>query len=191
MNFDGKTLTINTEAPQKSFDKGKILTIFKDSYFTLKEKSNEFDFSNPQLDSMELAMSLLKTMEQYQGLGLAAPQCGIQLRVFALRDGTVMFNPKILETSNEEDYIRMKEGCLSFPGLLIPVTRPNKVLVRWQNVDGIVHEAQFSGLSARVILHEYDHLEGILFTEKVGNITLQMAKKKLQKLKKKIERKYR
>jgi peptide deformylase len=181
----GQMLTINTERGLGQTNTGKILPVYNDQHPALRQMSFTFNFETPQVNPHELAADLLTTMESHKGLGLAAPQCGISLRVFALASGTVCFNPQII---NAEGEVRMKEGCLSFPGLLLPINRPEVVTLSWYDVNGEKKEETFSGITARCILHEFNHLNGILFTDLVGNLTLSMAKKKRAKLVKKIQR---
>ena len=128
------------------------------------------------------------TMRHYGGVGLAANQVGLKLRVFVMAgsESYTCFNPSILQCSDTTK--RDKEGCLTFPGLFLPVTRPDWIDARWFDISGKEQNMRFSGLTARVFCHELDHLNGIVYTSYVGNLTLQMAKKKREKLFKKIER---
>lgn len=176
---------VNIDTTAHMVKKGKLLTVYGDGP-VLSTISAPFNFEHPQTDPIELAESLHMTMKKYGGVGLAAIQCNIPLRVIVLDCDIVCFNPRIIAVSDEPS--REKEGCLSFPGLFIPVTRPMEVNLTWQDAKGIQYEQTFTGLTARVILHELDHLDGIVFTQHVGNLTLQMAKKKKQKMMKKIQR---
>jgi len=106
------------------------------------------------------------------GIGLAANQIGILKRIIIVTFNVhtkkkhkivPMINPEILELSKSE--ISYEEGCLSLPKTFGPVTRPQKVKLRWQNVEGNWCEKKIDGWDARIFLHEYDHLEGILFTD--------------------------
>ena len=106
------------------------------------------------------------------GVGIAANQVGIDQRVFliTLNVGTkkagktlAMINPGIIALSDEK--ITMEEGCLSLPKTFGTVSRPQKVVMKWQNVAGNWCEKKFDGWDARIILHEYDHLQGIMFTD--------------------------
>ena len=108
-----------------------------------------------------------ETMVEANGVGLAAPQVGILRRVVVVDTGDEILelvNPRILETSGEQDGV---EGCLSLPGEWGLVKRPNHVKVRAQDRSGAWFELEGDGLAARCILHEYDHLEGHLYSEKV------------------------
>lgn len=139
-----------------------------------------------------LAVSLIETMRENYGVGLAANQVGIPYRVFVMgadNVGYAMFNPEILETTGE---VLFEEGCLTWRGLYLPIRRPETVHVRYQDMNGVTQEKRFTGLSARIVLHEYDHLEGQVFVDKVPVLILDRAKKKvptnLKKLKKQRER---
>lgn len=158
---------------------------------TLLQPSEEFDFANPPFDAKEFADSLYTKMAESDGLGLSACQVGHNYRVFALRNDenpTVMFNPKIVDVS--EKYVTMKEGCLSFPLLFLGVKRPDYVRVRYQKSDGTTDTATMIGLSARIVLHEYDHLEGKLFTQKASSFESQRAMRKRAILKRKVKKIY-
>ena len=106
---------------------------------------------------------MAETMYDAEGVGLAAPQVGILKRAIVIDcgDGIVeLINPEILETSGEQGSF---EGCLSFPGESGYVVRPNYVKVRAQNRDGDICEYEAEGLFARAVLHETDHLDGLVY----------------------------
>lgn len=149
----------------------------------LRQKTERFDFSNPPYDPVELAHRLTQTMISKGGVGLAAPQIGLPYRAFALKSNPVLvcFNPIVVDASSEE--VEMEEGCLSFPGLILKVKRPKIIKVRFTLPNGETRTEKFIGMTARIFLHELDHLNGILFTSKVGKVTLEMAKKKANKRK--------
>lgn len=129
--------------------------------------TNEFDFSNPPSDPHELARSMLQTMYDSNGVGLSANQVGLPYRVFVMRGDEysfACFNPKIVSMSDQTTVL--EEGCLSFPGLVVKVPRANTVRLRFQTPSGSVDTKKFDGLSARVIQHEMDHLDGLLFYNK-------------------------
>jgi peptide deformylase len=143
------------------------------------EDSNEH--SRTPVIARNLAVSLLETMKENYGVGLAANQCGVPLRVFVMGSegvGYAFFNPEIIETTGETSF---EEGCISFPGLFLPIRRPETVKLKYQDMNGVAQEKTFSGFSARIILHEYDHMEGILFTSKVPNLILDRQKRKVPK----------
>lgn len=114
---------------------------------------------------------MVETMRAEKGVGLAAPQVGIMRRMFVAEPEPdrvyYMINPIIYdEEGNEEDY----EGCLSVPGLIGVVDRPQKIKVKALDRDGIEQNYEFEGFDARVMCHENDHLNGILYTDKAYDI---------------------
>lgn len=140
-----------------------ILELVPPGSDVLRTPSEPFDFSDPPIDPLELARDLQETMVHHSGLGLSAVQCGMLLRVFSLRSDpdATLFNPRIVDTSEEE--VELDEGCLSFAGLFLKRTRPRLVRVRFQLPDGETRTLKLSGITARVVLHEMDHLDGRLF----------------------------
>ena len=148
----------------------------------LHTKLNEFDFTNPPTDPNELASTLVETCKKNNGLGLSANQCGLPYRVFVMganEDFISCFNPKIIATEGEA---HMAEGCLSFPLLELRVTRPKKITVEYQDWNGEKHTTSFDGLTARIFLHELDHMDGIVYTTRVKPLALQFGMKKMKKL---------
>ena len=152
---------------------------------TLKTATDSFDFDNPIVEPKKFAKYLAETMIENKGLGLSAPQCGFNTSVLVIGDprdkDSIMgiFNPTIVNYSKEQ--ILMYEGCLSFPGLLIKIKRPEEVRVRFQDMNGAVVTRKFTGVSGRAVQHEYDHLLGILFQKKAHRIHLEAAKRKQKK----------
>tara|TARA_B100000029_G_C17388313_1_gene892434 strand:- start:88 stop:606 length:519 start_codon:yes stop_codon:yes gene_type:complete len=144
------------------------------------------------LDRKELKDNLTETMENFTGIGLSANQCGVMERVFIMysdvkkKEIIACFNPKIVYESEERIY--MDEGCLTFPGLWIKVKRPEGIEVTYEDENGENQEKAMFGLEARVFQHEYDHMEGTNFTEKVSKLRLDRAKKRLKKVRKKLDR---
>ena len=140
----------------------------------------------------QIQQDLVDTMRAKNGIGLSANQIGIGARVFAMyadvkeKDILVCFNPKIINQSEEE--ILMDEGCLSWPGLWLKVRRPEGIETTYEDAKGELHEKAMFGLEARIFQHEYEHMEGRNFTEKVSRLKLNRAKKRLQKVKKKLDR---
>lgn len=151
----------------------------------LKQKIERFNFSNPPCDPIELAHKLTQTMLHNNGIGLAAPQIGLPYRVFSLRTSPILvcFNPLVVDVSSET--IELEEGCLTFPNLFLKIRRPSIVKVRFTLPNGETKTEKFVGITARAFQHEVDHLDGILFTQKVSNIELAMARKKAQKARRK------
>ena len=144
---------------------------------------------SPDLDRDDVEEKLLDSMKNYNGIGLSANQIGIMERVFVMysdvkkRETITCFNPEIVTKSDTE--ILMDEGCLTYPGLWLKVKRPDGIEVQYEDKSGeIQHQAMF-GLECRIFLHEYDHMEGTDFTEKVSKLRLERAKKRLSKMMKK------
>ena len=152
----------------------------------LRQKSEEFDFSSPQMDANELYLLLRDKMCEHRSLGLSAPQLGIMLKVFVFGNpdepDSIMpvFNPIMVNYSDEGSIY--EEQCSTFPGLFLKVKRTNMVRMRYAIVDGDVQTHNFQGITARVALHEFDHLQGILFTERANRFHLDQAKRKKLKL---------
>jgi peptide deformylase len=160
---------------------------FVDQYSDiLAQRIEPFDFTNPPIEPRYLAVSLIETMVQNRGIGLAANQVGLPYRVFVMGAQNVAFacfNPEILETEGEET---IHEGCLSFPGLYLKVKRPFRIKVRYIEMNGNTKEVMFEGLTARIFQHELDHLNGVKFTSLVGPAALDIAKQKVKKNLKKL-----
>lgn len=138
-------------------------------------------------DAEQLEREMCEFMTKNHGIGLAANQIGLTKRVFVMGSKNIegfpepfaLFNPRLLEVSEEQDLY--KEGCLSYPGLYLSVKRPSVIKVEYQDSQGNVHEAAMSGLVARCFQHELEHLDGICFVDKVSQMKLQLAMKKLRK----------
>lgn len=146
----------------------------------------------PELASHEPVLphivNMIETMYDDDGIGLSANQVGLSLRFFvigmnAFEDGrgdSVFINPEILESSEELwDY---EEGCLSVPGIREMVTRPRTIKVKYLDDRGIEHTEVFTDLAARVFQHEFDHLNGIFFVDRISPIRRTLNKKKLKAL---------
>jgi peptide deformylase len=128
-----------------------------------------FNFLEPQVDAKELSQVLMYVMNHFNGIGLSANQIGKNLSVMCMKsspENLVCFNPKIVYYSDEQDV--MEEGCLSVPGVTLKVKRSKEIRVRFQTPSGVLETATFNGLTARVFQHEYDHLNGIIFINKVN-----------------------
>ena len=144
---------------------------------------------SPDLDRDDVEEKLLDSMKNYNGIGLSANLIGILERVFVMysdvkkRETITCFNPEIVTKSDTE--ILMDEGCLTYPGLWLKVKRPDGIEVQYEDKSGeIQHQAMF-GLECRIFLHEYDHMEGTNFTQKVSKIKLNRALKRRSKMVKK------
>ena len=122
------------------------------------------------LDRPEMSRILKENMIHYGGVGLSANQIGIGERVFIMmlnmetEETITCFNPRIVK--RYDDNVWCEEGCLSFPDEIINVERPDRIVVKYEDEDRKDHKIKLSGMAARVFLHEFDHLEGIVFTER-------------------------
>ena len=148
----------------------------------LRQKMPEFNFSNPIMDASDLTKTLINTMKDEKGVGLAANQLGIATRAFAIHTepAEVLFNPVITFASKEE--VLMDEGCLSYPGVYIKIKRPKDVRVRYKNLHGAVCTKRYSGLAARCVQHEIDHLDGIEYFKRAHPVHQERFKKKWTKM---------
>tara|TARA_B100000945_G_scaffold59584_1_gene44288 strand:- start:410 stop:949 length:540 start_codon:yes stop_codon:yes gene_type:complete len=146
-------------------------------------------------DRKELSESMFDAMKKYGGIGLSANQVGLPFNMFVLGDhpeiekGLKMtcFNPMIISSSVEEE--TMKEGCLTFPFVFLNITRPRKVVVKYEDENGDLKEGSLDGMISRVFQHEYDHMLGKTFVDGVSKMKLDMAYKKAEKMMKKYKRK--
>ena len=122
------------------------------------------------LDRREISRILKENMFHYEGIGLSANQIGISERVFIMmlnmetEETITCFNPRIIK--RYDDNVWCEEGCLSFPDEIINVERPDRIIVKYEDEDRKDHKIKLSGMAARVFLHEFDHLEGIVFTQR-------------------------
>lgn len=151
----------------------------------LLQPTRQFDFENPPFDPVELANNMLETMHHHNGLGISANQCGLPYKVFVMLDGETFracFNPDVKSIIEAEDTV-LEEGCLSYPSLFLNVKRKDAAVMHYVDEYGGGHMVTLTGLSARIALHEHDHLCGISFTKRVSKLRLQMAQKKRSKVK--------
>jgi peptide deformylase len=155
----------------------------------LRQNMPDFDFADPIMDPIELEKAMLAVMFEHDGIGLAANQVGIVARVFVMghrvnaEAAQAFFNPEII--ANTEEIVDMEEGCLSFSKIYVNIKRPKAIKARWQNSRGEFEEGEFDGYNCKCFLHEYDHLEGITFQDRVSALKWAMAVKKT-----KVKRKY-
>ena len=125
------------------------------------------------LDRSKLSYTLTENMFHYNGVGLSANQIGIGERVFVMiydmdtQETITCFNPKIIKESKDE--VVMEEGCLSYPELFLDIPRPSSVVVKYEDEGKDVHKTKLTGFIARIFQHEYDHMEGIDFTQRSIN----------------------
>jgi peptide deformylase len=133
-----------------------------------------------------LVEDMFETMYAAPGVGLAAPQVGVSKRLFVMDCSSgkdpaqrrALINPQIVMTEGKE---RGDEGCLSFPGIFFEVERPQRVVVRAQDVTGEWYELDTMDLAARCVAHENDHLHGVLFIDHLGAIRRDLMKRKIRK----------
>ena len=145
-------------------------------------------------DRQELSDAMFESMSKYGGIGLSANQVGLPFNMFvigghpSIEKGLKMtcFNPMIVSAS--EETVRMKEGCLTFPFIFLDIERPRKVVVKYTDNKGDLQEAHLDGMMSRIFQHEYDHMLGRNFTEKVSKFKLKRAMKKRDKMLKKIDK---
>ena len=155
----------------------------------LREVSEPVDEINQGV--RDLVSNMVDTLRKAKGLGLSAVQIGVLKRVFIVDltavDLTetlrVFINPEIIETSGEQE---MEEGCLSFPGIYQRVVRPSIVRIKAAGLDGKEFVLTATGLFARAVLHEFDHLEGTLFIDRMTPVTRTLLKGRLRKLAKSV-----
>ncbi len=155
----------------------------------LKKKAVEISRDYPDLQV--LIDNMFETMYYKEiGVGLAAPQIGLSIRLFVV-DGSpyddedesltgfkkVFINAKIVETSGE--ICKMNEGCLSIPTIRESIPRPDNIVVEYYDRDWNHHREAYSGIGARIIQHEYDHIEGVLFTDRISPLRRRLLQKKL------------
>jgi peptide deformylase len=133
------------------------------------------------MDPYQLYRELGESLQKEGGLGLAAPQIGYPYRVFVIRSSPIIpfFNPLIVDVSDEA--VEMEEGSLTFPGVILKITRPRVIRVRYTDPNGKTETKKFQDMTARVILHELDHLNGVLFGQHVGEMQLDIAIRKAKK----------
>ena len=154
------------------------------------------DIEPGSLDVKKLSENMFETMYAASGVGLAAPQIGQSIRMFVV-DGEplnedepeedidqsligfkkVFINPEITEEAGDD--WGFEEGCLSIPGIRGEVFRPEIIVIRYFDTDWNEHEEEYEGMAARIIQHEYDHLDGKLFTDYLPSLRRTLIKKKL------------
>ena len=163
----------------------EILTLGND---LLRQKSSSVINIKGEIKSLsQTIQKMIDIVILGKGIGLAGPQIGIMRRIFVVNVGkdypSVFINPTIIETSQET--VKYEEGCLSIPGFWADVIRPKCVKVQAWNEKGRPFTVEADGLFARVILHEYDHLEGILFIDHLSEVKRNKILNKIAKRTKK------
>lgn len=168
-----------------------ILPVYLYGQPVLRQKAEEVPADYPNLK--QLVADMFETMYRAEGVGLAAPQVGLSLRLLVIDADVVkddfpeckgfkrtMVNPVFLERSSEE--VSMEEGCLSLPGVHEKVARSTRIRVRYFDEEMKEHEEVIEGWAARVVQHECEHLEGHVFIDNVSAIRRQLNKGKLNSI---------
>lgn len=168
-----------------------ILPIYLYGQPVLREQCKDIPQDYPKLK--ELIDNMFETMYNAEGIGLAAPQIGLDIRVFVVdleplaEDDPkyagfkkVFINAQIVESTGEE--VKYEEGCLSIPGIHEPVVREETIRIQYFDENFVKHDEVYSDFFARCIQHEYDHIEGKLFIDKISPIRRQLIKKKLDNM---------
>ena len=144
-----------------------ILQLTPNTHPILHEKMKP---CSEDLDRREMSRILKENMVHYEGVGLSANQIGISERVFVMmlnvetEETITCFNPRIIKRYDDNGWF--EEGCLSFPDEIINIQRPNRIVVKYEDEDKKEHKIKLDGFAARVFQHEFDHLEGIDFTQR-------------------------
>ena len=183
-NIDGTDVI---EAPKKD-DFNKKYNLVEPSHPLIRQNLDRFDFKNPPVDPVELAKDLVGHMRHFGGIGLSANQLGLPFRVFCMEGepAIVAFNPVITATAGED--VLLEEGCLTWPGFYLKKKRPSTIRVRFTDPFGDTVVQKYGGMTARIFLHEYEHMEGLNFMMGESDFKIQRARDKQQKLFKKLQR---
>lgn len=152
----------------------------------LNIESAEWQFTEDG-DPIAMSSMMLAEMRRNNGIGLAANQIGLQKRMFVMGSdrisgfprSLIVINPKIISVSQDTELDQ--EGCLSFPNLWLQIRRPKTIEAEYRDVKGDLVREGFSGISARCFQHEYDHLDGVCFVDKISRLKLDLAIKKSRK----------
>jgi peptide deformylase len=184
-----ETLIIDTSSGVSKEIRLDPLPLYDEKLPMLDSEIPEYTDLLPNERMNNLIKRMKMTMKQFGGIGLSANQCGVYERVFII--GTDQFqivciNPKVIKQS--ENMVKDNEGCLSFPGFYVKIERPSWVDVEFTDETGQTKQMHLEGLTARCFMHELDHMNGIKFTKYVGPVAIQMARKKQEKIMKKIVR---
>lgn len=171
------------------------LPLFYYGHPILRKKCDPVEKITPEVRG--LAADMIETIDKKNGIGLAAPQVGKSIRLFVLRryiflpngqwqvsEPYVYINPKITEISEATEVD--EEACMSIPGLRLPVERPVKIRVEAIDLEEIQFTHELEGLNARVVLHENDHINGVLFIDRVEATLRKQAEPQLRKIKQKF-----
>lgn len=176
------------------------LPIYAYGHPILRQKTEEIDTNYSDLKS--LVDNMWETMYNANGVGLAAPQIGLALRLFVVDASPFSADPELSEEEQQQikrfkhvfinpsiktfrgDMVDFNEGCLSMPDIHGEVTRKDGILISYYDLDFKYHELALNGLASRVVQHEYDHIEGKLFTDKLSPFKRKILKSKLLQIEK-------
>lgn len=171
-----------------------ILPIFTYGQPVLRQEAEEIDQDYPGLE--QLIQNMYETLEQSEGIGLAAPQVGMPIRLVVINLDVIsdefpeykgyvrtFINPYIEEYDETQTDVS-EEGCLSLPGIHEKVKRPTRIRVTYQDELFQEHDEWVEGYLARVMQHEFDHLDGVVFTDHLQGLRRQLTKSKLQDIRK-------
>ena len=172
-----------------------ILPVYAYGQPVLKRRASDVDITNTELP--ELLANMWETMYHANGVGLAAPQIGKSMRIFLV--DTIQLHEEEKESNDKgikvafinaekiaedgEDWT-YEEGCLSIPHVRGEVERPERITLKYLDGELVEHTKTFTGMNARVIQHEYDHIDGVLFVEKLKPLKRRLISRKLDKIKK-------
>jgi len=167
-----------------------ILPIYTFGQPVLRQEAEEIDKDYPELD--QLIQNMYETLENSEGIGLAAPQVGVSIRLAVINLDVIsddlpeykgyvrtFINPYIEEYDETQTDVS-EEGCLSLPGIHEKVKRPTRIRVTYQDEQFQEHDEWVEGYLARVMQHEFDHLDGVVFTDHLKGLRRQLTKSKLQ-----------
>lgn len=169
-----------------------ILPIYLYGQPVLRQEAEDVPENYPDLK--KLVADMYETMHESEGVGLAAPQVGLSIRLIVI-DADVLkdtfpelagvqltlVNPE-LDIYTDAPKVTRSEGCLSLPGMSEPVVRHEKVHLNWLDENFVEHDQVFEGYLARIIQHEYDHLDGMLYVDRISPIRKQLIKSKLNNI---------
>ena len=165
-----------------------MMKLIKSPNTWLQKVVDPFDFNT--LDAKEVSENMIALMTQEGGIGLSANQVGINAQIFVMKphllenkEPFALINPEL--ESVTVNYEEMPEGCLSHPDLFLKVKRPKGVIAKYLDINAKECKIELYDIDARCFLHEFDHLQGIEFTDRVSRLKLDMAKKKQRKLQRK------
>jgi peptide deformylase len=174
-----------------------IYPIYAFGQAVLKKKATDVELNNEALQP--IIKDMFETMHHCKGVGLAAPQVGLSIRLFVIDSSKVNDEDTRMDKAEEGikevfinavmieengGLISLEEGCLSIPNIYGHVEREKTIRIRYYDANLVLQEKSYSGFTARVIQHEYDHIEGVLFIEKLKPLKKQMIKRRLEEIKK-------